>query len=61
MCLIAKASRIEENLLSDEQEHIYEFSKFMYVLYVGLEKDIFLIMLDMDFVSTIREINLSYA
>ena len=59
--LIAKAHRIEENITSDTQEQIYEFSKFMFVLDFGLDNARFSEIDDGDYKTVINEINLAYA
>jgi hypothetical protein len=61
LCLITKADRIRENIEDHEIETIYDFGYFKYVLFTGLENEIFTQIEDMDFGSIIREINSSYA
>ncbi len=60
LLLLSKADRIQENLESTTQEHIYEFGKFTYVLNVGLDDDDFLEITDMDFGDVINAINMHY-
>jgi hypothetical protein len=61
ICLMAKSEHIQENFTDGKVEIIYNFAKFMFVLYIGLDKEVFNDIEDMDFDSTIREINLCYA
>ncbi len=60
ICLIAKASNIKDNLNSQTQYHIYEFQKFLFVLYTGLKRDSFLEISDGDYSSLIQEINIAF-
>lgn len=61
ICLIAKASSIEETLKDPERSQIYEFSRFMHVLKVGLDDQSFDAIPDGDFESAITAINLAYS
>ncbi|MDR2905388.1 MAG: restriction endonuclease [Helicobacteraceae bacterium] len=61
ICLIAKASVIKETLSDLNREQIYEFRKFMYVLFVGLDNEAFNCIADGDFDDAITAINLAYA
>jgi len=61
ICLIAKSGNIKENLENDTIETIYDFNNFIFVLYTGLEREIFKEIELMDFESVVREINLCYA
>lgn len=61
ICLIAKAATIQENLAGDEELIIYEFTKLLYVLNVGLATDEFEEVNDMDFDGIITKIELRYA
>ncbi len=60
LLLLSKASRIEENIHDSLQETIYDFTKFLYVLNVGLDDEDFLDIDDMDFTTIVNTINLHY-
>jgi len=60
ICLIAKAAIIQETIADLTREQIYEFRKFMYVLVIGLDCDVFEHIANDDFDSAVREINLAY-
>lgn len=60
ICLLAKSGSIREDLESDRIDKIYDFSGFMFVLFIGLEREIFREIEPMDFDRAVREINLCY-
>lgn len=60
LLLLSKADRIHENLISSQQEHIYEFNNLLFVLKVGFENDTILGIPEMDFGSVVAAINLHY-
>ena len=49
ICLIAKSSTIQDTIRNLYRKKIYEFGKFMQVLFVGLESEVFLCISDGDF------------
>ena len=59
--LVSKAHRIKENLTSRKEDHIYDFSNFLYVLHVGFDNDDVLEIADMDFDAVFNSINAHYA
>lgn len=61
ICLIAKASSIQENLAGPEDLVIYEFDRFLYVLATGFSNDDFEEIEYMDFAGVVTKINLQYA
>lgn len=61
VCLLAKAGVIEEALSNTEYEQIYEFDRFLFVLFIGLDNGLFLHINDCDFIGTVSLINLSYS
>ena len=61
ICLIAKSAIIQETLADANLDQIYSFSKFMYVLFIGLSNDAFLEVADDDFDDAMSIINLAYA
>lgn len=61
VCLIAKASVIKETLEDLTREQIYEFERFMYVLFIGLDDVVFTKIADCDFDDAVTAINLAYA
>lgn len=61
VCLIAKAGVIQETLEDLTREQIYEFARFMFVLYVGLDDNAFNDIDDCDFDGAISKINLAYS
>lgn len=61
ICLLAKTDVIKETLEDVTREQIYEFGRFMHVLFIGLDDDTFIRISDRDFESTITAINLAYA
>lgn len=61
LLLLSKADRIYENLTDSEEEKIYEFGNFLYVLNVGFDDDDLLEIADMDFCSVVNAINIHYA
>ncbi|MDR2157515.1 MAG: restriction endonuclease [Clostridiales Family XIII bacterium] len=61
ICLLAKANVIQEALCNLSREQIYEFRKFMFVLFVGLDDDSFMQIADGDFMDAISAINIVYA
>ena len=60
VCLISKSLSIEKNLKGPEEQIIYSFNKFKYVLSTGLDNDSFNEIEDLDFKEIIREINVCY-
>lgn len=61
LLLLAKADRIKENLQDSDRETIYEFTNFLFVLYVGFDDDALLEIENMDFESVINAINAHYS
>lgn len=61
MLLLSKTDRIRENLISNDLEKIYEFSKLLFVLNIGFENDAILEIEDMNFDGVINAINIHYA
>lgn len=61
ICLIAKAGIIRETLEDSTRDQVYEFAKFLYVLFVGFDDNSFLNISDCDFDGTISAINMAYA
>jgi hypothetical protein len=61
LCLIAKAGTIKETIEDVNREQIYDFQKFMFVLFVGLGDEAFLEIEDGDFDDAISAINIAYA
>ena len=61
VCLLAKAANIEETLMNEAFDQIYDFGRFMHVLSVGLDDDNFESIAEGDFVSAIAAINRAYA
>ena len=59
LCLIAKSSHIEENLLTEEYK-IYDFSKFKEMLAIGLDNENFYEIEEMDFNEINRMIGIYY-
>lgn len=57
VCLISKAARIKENLESNEQEHIYLFSDYMYVLNTGFKTSEFDDIVENDFITVVCKID----
>jgi hypothetical protein len=60
-CLIAKADVIRETLEDLTREQIYEFGRFMHILFVGLDDEVFTQIADRDFDGALTAINLAYA
>lgn len=60
ICLLAKLESIYENLTAESVDIIYDFSSFMFVLYIGLENELFNEIEPMDFESAVNEINRCY-
>ena len=60
LCLIAKASSIQDNLSSQEQQHIYDFGRFMFVLDTGLCSYVFATIPNGNYEEVIKQINLAY-
>lgn len=58
--LIAKSVSIRENLENSKTDKIYDFNNFMFVLFIGFEREIFKEINTMDFDRVIKEINLCY-
>ena len=59
--LLAKISSIEKNIFSTTEEHIYEFSKMIYVLFIGFDDDNFREIEQNNFPEVIQEVNKKYA
>lgn len=59
--LLAKISSIEKNISSVTEEHIYEFSKLIYVLFIGFDDNIFSEIEENNFPEVIQEVNKKYA
>ena len=57
ICLVCKAARIKENLESQEQEHIYVFDDYMYVLNTGFSTNDFDNIRENDFISVLIKID----
>lgn len=60
VCLISKALSIQNNLNGPEEQIIYSFDNFKYVLSVGLDDESFKEIDNLDFNEIIRMINNSY-
>ena len=60
ICLQAKASVIQETIEDITREQIYEFNRFMHVLFIGLEDVAFTKIADNDFEDALIAINLAY-
>ena len=60
LLLLSKTERIKENLLNENIEKIYEFSKLLFVLNIGLENNSILSIEEMNFNEVINTINLHY-
>lgn len=61
ICLIAKHSKIYENLTSKSEEKFYNFEDYKYVLNTGLETDEFTNIEDLDFLSIMDKIDYFYS
>jgi hypothetical protein len=59
-CLLAKTAIIKETLEDTNREQIYDFGRFMHVLYVGFGDDSFKSIEERDFDSVVTAINLAY-
>ena len=59
-CLIAKTGTIKETVEDLSRDQIYEFTKFMFVLFTGLNDESFLNIVDYDFDGTISAIKIAY-
>lgn len=60
LLLLSKANRIRDNLTDETVETIYEFSCFLFVLRIGLEREDILSISDMDFDGVVHAINVHY-
>lgn len=60
LLLLSKADRIFENLSDNINEHIYEFSNFLFVLQIGFDDESVLEISENDFSSVVNMINLHY-
>ncbi len=60
LLLLSKTYRIQENLLDEESEKIYEFSNLLFVLNIGFDNEEVLEVEDMDFNSVVNMINMHY-
>lgn len=61
VCILAKIDTIAHNLTDADQPDIYEFSKMLYVLDVGLDTDEFRQIADGDYQHLIHAVNMAYA
>lgn len=61
LLLISKVDRINENFKDNSVETIYDFSKLLYVLYVGFDDVKVLNIPDMNFSAVINTINIFYS
>lgn len=61
LLLLSKNGRIQENIENSDEDTIYSFDKFAFVLSVGLDNDAFRSVEDMDFVGIANKINSHYA
>lgn len=59
-CLLAKTGSIKENIESSQQETVYEFGKFLFVLTVGFDDELFEEIEEMDFDGVVQRINMKY-
>ncbi len=60
ICLVAKTSIIEENITTRTTIKIYEFSKFLYVLRIGLDDESYESIEDNDFNGILTKLAISY-
>ena len=60
VCLIAKSTRIHDNLTSDNGDKFYDFDDYKYVLNTGLETDEFSSIEYLDFASILDKIDYFY-
>lgn len=60
VCLIAKSTRIHDNLTSDNADKFYDFDGYKYVLNTGLETDEFSSIEYLDFASILDKIDYFY-
>lgn len=60
VCLIAKSTRIHDNLTSDNADKFYDFDDYKYVLNTGLETDEFSSIEYLDFASILDKIDYLY-
>lgn len=60
VCLIAKSTRIHDNLASDNADKFYDFDDYKYVLNTGLETDEFSSIEYLDFASILDKIDYFY-
>lgn len=61
ICLVAKHSKIYENLISESEEKFYNFEDYKYVLNIGLETDEFTNIKELDFSSVMDKIDYFYS
>mgnify|MGYP000117280614 CR=1 FL=1 len=61
LLLLSKATRIEENLTSENIEKIYDFKNLLYVLNIGFDDDNIMDIPNMDFNSVMNAINIHYS
>lgn len=59
-CLISKADRIKENIESDLIETIYDFNKFLHVIFIGLSDDSYLEIDKYDYNGVKAKLGISY-
>jgi len=60
LLILSKIERIIENFKDTINENIYDFKNLLYVLCMGLDNDEFMQIEDMDFISVINAVNISY-
>jgi hypothetical protein len=61
ICLIAKSSKIYQDLTSDREEKFYDFDAYKYVLNTGLETEEFKLINFSDFASIVTKIDYFYS
>lgn len=60
LLLIAKTYSIKENICNEEEDSIYSFNNYMYVLHIGWDDDSVLEIAQNDFVDVLHTINMHY-
>jgi len=61
VCLIAKTTRIHDNLTSNNPNKLYDFDNYKYVLNIGLETDEFSSIKYLDFAGILKKIDYFYS
>lgn len=61
VCLIAKATRIYDNLTSNNPNKLYDFDNYKYVLNIGLKTDEFSSIQYLDFAGILKKIDYFYS